>query len=68
MTKAAQLVIDASLPVASAMAMGFGAEGETSTAIANVATVSKVSSVAPWPPACLSILAVGTEEEKQYYE
>jgi hypothetical protein len=31
-------------------------------------TVSKVSSVAPWPPACLSILAVGTEEEKQYYE
>ena len=30
-------------------------------------TVSKVSRVAPRPPACLSILAVGTEE-KLYYE
>ena len=30
-------------------------------------TGSKVSSIAPWPPACLSIFAVGTEE-KQYYE
>jgi hypothetical protein len=47
------------------MAMGFGVEGETSTAIANVARFRRSAASLPGRPACLPILAVGMEEEKQ---